>query len=146
MPVVSEASFGAALEMSTIIEASRSEHSPWSPTHTLGASSSRLTRGSDARAKLDEVFDAVATSKAFVLLLTAETLHRPWILLQAFEAILAQTPFICVRVEGGGYEFQVAQRFLSNLSSSLDRILPGECLEAAPLLPAPFQALTFPCC
>ena len=86
---------------------------------------------------LNELLDrGVLNSEAFILLLTRRTLHRPWTLIEAYEAIRAKRPFVTVAIEGGGYDFRAAANFLTTLATSLDRVNDGSYNELRSLCQA----------
>ena len=60
-------------------------------------------------------------SEVVVVLLTANVLHRPWTLVQLYEAIRAGIPIVSVLIDGGGYDFAHADTLLSDLSIGLEK-------------------------
>ena len=61
--------------------------------------------------------EAMAASRGVVLLQTRSVLHHPLRLLQLYVA--TQQPLVCVKVIGGGYDFDAAKRFLHTLPTAL---------------------------
>jgi hypothetical protein len=75
---------------------------------------------------LNELLDnGVKHSRALLLVQTAKCLHRPWTLLQVYEALRLGKPVICVHVAHGGYDFQTAKEFLADLRYAIEDVKPG---------------------
>ena len=72
-------------------------------------------RGASHPAVLD---DGVKNSEALLLVQTASVLHRPWTILQVYEALKQGKQLICVHVTGSGYDFNTVREFLTNVRRS----------------------------
>ena len=76
----------------------------------------------DARTKSEAIEDGlrdVENAKCVIVLQTQLVLSQPWPLLAAYWASLHGVPIVCVRVEGGGYDFDEAKRHLATLTTSI---------------------------
>ena len=67
----------------------------------------------------------VRNSDALVLLLTEHVLARPWVLLEAYEALRIGKPIVPVLCEGRGYDFGAAEAHMRDLARYLERTNPG---------------------
>ena len=62
--------------------------------------------------------DGVKNSEALLLVQTASVLHRPWTIVQVYEALKQGKQLICVHVTGSGYDFNTVREFLTNVRRS----------------------------
>jgi len=75
---------------------------------------------------LDELLDdGVKHAEALLLVQTAGCLHRPWTLLQVYEAAKLKKPILCVHVAGSGYDFHTAKVYLRDMRGGLEKLRPG---------------------
>ena len=75
-----------------------------------------LINSDDAELWHDEAIDA---SRGVILLQTRRVLSHPLRLLQLHVASKRDHPLVCVKILGGGYDFDGAKRFLQTLPSAL---------------------------
>ena len=78
--------------------------------------------------------DGVGRSDAVVALQTKRYLQRPWCLAELYVATRSARPIVPVVVDGRGYDFAEAKKFLSDLPAELEKANPGGVaeLEAQP--------------
>lgn len=71
------------------------------------------------------ISDGVASSDMLVLVLTERVLTRPWVLLEAYEAVRRRIPLVPVFIEGAGYDYGRAAEYLKDLETNLEAANPG---------------------
>uniref|UniRef100_A0A7S4F2G1 TIR domain-containing protein n=2 Tax=Chrysotila carterae TaxID=13221 RepID=A0A7S4F2G1_CHRCT len=76
----------------------------------------------DVRKIIDE---GVARSSVVLLLQTAKVLERPWVLLELHEAVERGIPIVPINIQGGGYDFDAARNFLSDMENELKKVDVG---------------------
>mmetsp|Transcript_24660 Transcript_24660/g.53839 ORF Transcript_24660/g.53839 Transcript_24660/m.53839 type:complete len:1090 (+) Transcript_24660:80-3349(+) len=64
-------------------------------------------------------------SDALIFLQTENILSRPWCLLELYMATHLSLPILMLNIEGKGYDYEKARRFLNNLQQSLEETNPG---------------------
>jgi len=73
----------------------------------------------------DLITEGVHKSDTLILLATRGVLARPWCLLELLETAREGIPVVVVQMANGGFTFDEAHRFMTNLEGELDRVNPS---------------------
>lgn len=95
---------------------------------SLGVSGDFVFLDSDEKhLDLNGLLSRVRSTYCVLLLLTKDTLLRPYVIGEIVCAIEADVPIVAVNIAGGGYNFEAASKFLSEVDfgAAMDREAPG---------------------